>query len=81
VFARQMLKRAFDAILAAAVLSLCLPLFWAIIIAIRLGEGPGPIFLQEERLNTNGRKFLIWRFRCLPHRARELGAPADGFTA
>jgi lipopolysaccharide/colanic/teichoic acid biosynthesis glycosyltransferase len=55
-------KRAFDIVLAAAVLLLSAPLLLVAAIAIRL-DSPGPALYRQERMGLNGRRFELVKLR------------------
>jgi lipopolysaccharide/colanic/teichoic acid biosynthesis glycosyltransferase len=57
-------SRALDIVIAAAVLLFTLPLFTALVIAIRLNDG-GPAFFGHERLGRNGKSFRCLKFRSM----------------
>lgn len=59
-----MIKRAFDASLAAFGLMVSSPLWLIIAAAIRFEDG-GPIFFPQERVGLRGRRFQAWKFRSM----------------
>src|SRR5689334_25157577 len=59
-----MLKRAFDASLAAVGLVLSAPLWAIFAAAIKLGDG-GPIFFRQDRVGLHGRVFEALKFRSM----------------
>ena len=59
-----MLKRAFDATLAAAGLVASAPLWVVFTILIKLEDG-GPVFFRQERVGLGGREFLALKFRSM----------------
>jgi len=61
---RQVLKAIFDRTVAATAIFLLTPLFVAIAIIIRLGDG-GPVFFQQTRVGQNGQTFWVWKFRTM----------------
>jgi lipopolysaccharide/colanic/teichoic acid biosynthesis glycosyltransferase len=63
MLAKQM-KRCVDIIASAAGLAVLFVPFILIAIAIKL-DSPGPVFFRQERIGTNGRPFLIWKFRTM----------------
>jgi exopolysaccharide biosynthesis polyprenyl glycosylphosphotransferase len=69
------LKRLLDVVLAAIGLVATLPLWLAIVIAIRL-DSPGPAVFIQERVGLNGRLFRFYKFRSMftdaEHRLAEL---------
>ena len=59
-----MLKRAFDATLAAAGLVASAPLWVVFTILIKLEDG-GPVFFRQERVGLGGREFVALKFRSM----------------
>lgn len=59
------MKRIFDVILALALAILLLPVFVAIVIAMKI-LSPGPVLFRQERLSKNGSTFLMNKFRKFP---------------
>lgn len=57
-------KRAFDIIVAATILTLCLPIFLVAAIFIKI-VSPGPIFFRQVRVGYLGRRFTLWKFRSM----------------
>ena len=57
-------KRALDIALAAVGLVATLPLWVAIVIAIRL-DSPGPAIFVQERVGLRGRRFRFYKFRSM----------------
>ncbi|MEC9199353.1 MAG: sugar transferase [Pseudomonadota bacterium] len=73
--------RLYNAVIAAALISVSLPLFVTISVALLLTQGPGIIY-RGERIGLNGKSFNILKFRTLDNRkAAELTSdkvlPAD----
>lgn len=58
------LKRAFDVSLAGLGLLLSAPLWAAIALAVKTGDG-GPAFYGQERVGLGGRRFKSWKFRSM----------------
>ena len=58
------LKRALDVAVAGLVLLATLPLWLAIIIAIRV-DSPGPAIFVQERMGLRGRRFRFYKFRSM----------------
>jgi exopolysaccharide biosynthesis polyprenyl glycosylphosphotransferase len=67
------MKRAFDLVLASAALAVCLPLWAAIAIAVRLSS-PGPVLFRQERVTKGGRVFRMLKFRTM---RVNVDSPAD----
>jgi exopolysaccharide biosynthesis polyprenyl glycosylphosphotransferase len=61
---KQLLKEAFDRTMAGAAIILLAPLFAAIGLIIRLGDG-GPVFFKQTRVGKNGETFRVWKFRTM----------------
>jgi exopolysaccharide biosynthesis polyprenyl glycosylphosphotransferase len=57
-------KRTWELILTVVLVPLCLPLFAAVALAIKL-ESRGPVFYRQERLGMNGRPYTVWKFRSM----------------
>lgn len=57
-------KRLFDLVLAALLLSLLLPAL-AIVAALILLDSPGPVLFRQHRTGFNGRVFQIYKFRTM----------------
>ena len=66
-----MLKRAFDATLAAAGLVASAPLWAVFAVAIKLEDG-GPIFFMQDRVGLGGRTFDALKFRSMQPDAEAL---------
>jgi lipopolysaccharide/colanic/teichoic acid biosynthesis glycosyltransferase len=58
------LKRALDVSLAGLGLLLSAPLWAAIALAVKAGDG-GPVFYGQERVGLGGRRFTSWKFRSM----------------
>jgi exopolysaccharide biosynthesis polyprenyl glycosylphosphotransferase len=58
------IKRVFDLVAASAALAICLPLWAAIAVAIRLSSR-GPVFFRQERVTMGGRIFQMHKFRTM----------------
>ena len=69
-----MIKRLFDASLAAAGLFLSSPLWLLIPLAIKLEDG-GPIFFPQDRVGLRGRVFLALKFRSMRSDAEAISGP------
>ena len=61
---RQTLKRVFDILSSALLLTLLSPLMLLTAIAIKL-ESPGPVLYRQERVGLRGRSFLCTKFRSM----------------
>jgi exopolysaccharide biosynthesis polyprenyl glycosylphosphotransferase len=57
-------KRAFDFVVAAALLALLLPLFALVALIIKL-DSKGPVFFVQERMGYNKRRFRLFKFRTM----------------
>jgi exopolysaccharide biosynthesis polyprenyl glycosylphosphotransferase len=57
-------KRIFDVMVSASVLSALAPLFLAFAVAIKL-DSPGPVFFRQRRVGRNGREFWLYKFRSM----------------
>jgi lipopolysaccharide/colanic/teichoic acid biosynthesis glycosyltransferase len=71
-----MIKRLFDAALAAAGLLISSPLWFLIPIAVKLEDG-GPIFFPQERVGLGGRVFMALKFRSMRPHAEALTGPVQ----
>jgi len=71
-----MIKRLFDATLAASGLVLSSPLWVAIPLAIKLEDG-GPVFFPQDRVGKNGRVFKALKFRSMRPDAEALTGPVQ----
>jgi len=71
-----MIKRLFDASLAAAGLVLSAPLWLLIPIAIKLEDG-GPVFFPQERVGRSGRVFAALKFRSMRPNAEAQTGPVQ----
>ena len=58
------LKRAFDLVLASALLIAMVPLFLVVAMLIKL-ESRGPVIFSQRRKGFNGREFKIFKFRTM----------------
>ena len=69
------MKRAFDVLVAAAVLLALSPLLVVIALIVRL-ESPGPVLFRQQRVGMGGRTFDILKFRTMRVDGRgEAGSP------
>jgi exopolysaccharide biosynthesis polyprenyl glycosylphosphotransferase len=64
-----LLKRAFDVVFSALVLTLTAPLFGLVALLIRWSS-PGPIFFRQERIGLNGQTFEMYKFRTMKESAK-----------
>ena len=71
-----MIKRIFDATLAAAGLVLSSPLWILIPVAIKVEDG-GPIFFPQDRVGRGGRVFKALKFRSMRPNAEALTGPVQ----
>ncbi len=69
------MKRAFDVALSAAGLALSAPIWLAVAVAIKLGDG-GPVFFGQPRYGRGGVPFTAWKFRSMVPQASRLPAVA-----
>jgi lipopolysaccharide/colanic/teichoic acid biosynthesis glycosyltransferase len=67
-----MLKRVFDVVFSALVLTLLSPVLVTIALAIKL-TSRGPVFYRGERVGRGGRKFRIYKFRTMVVDAEQRG--------
>ncbi|MFC1808136.1 undecaprenyl-phosphate glucose phosphotransferase [Candidatus Omnitrophota bacterium] len=66
----RFLKRAIDIIGSSIGLFLLFPLFIIIGVIIKISS-PGPIFYLQKRLGEDGRRFAIFKFRTMIHKAEK----------
>jgi exopolysaccharide biosynthesis polyprenyl glycosylphosphotransferase len=62
--ARRLVKSAFDRVLAFAAMLLIAPLFVAVAVAIKVGDG-GPALFRQTRVGKDGRPFTVYKFRTM----------------
>ena len=60
----SILKRAFDTIVSLLVITIALPLWLVVAIAIKL-DSPGPVFYRGQRVGKDGKLFAIYKFRTM----------------
>ena len=72
----NMIKRLFDALLAAAGLIVSFPLWILIPLAIKIEDG-GPIFYPQDRVGLRGRVFAALKFRSMRPNAEALTGPVQ----
>jgi exopolysaccharide biosynthesis polyprenyl glycosylphosphotransferase len=70
---RRASKRAFDVIVAGALLVLSAPLMLVLVVLIRL-DSRGPAFYRQERVGRNGKTYDLWKFRSMRLDAEKNGA-------
>ncbi len=70
---RRAWKRAFDLVVATALLVLAAPLMVVLVVLIRL-DSRGPAFYRQERVGRNGRTYDLWKFRSMRLDAEKNGA-------
>ena len=79
--ARRLIKSAFDRAFAVSALTLLMPLFIVIAVAIKLSDG-GPAFFWQTRVGKDGKLFTLCKFRTMvvdaERRLAELEARNDG---
>ena len=72
-------KQTLDLVGAVLLLTLLLPVFVAVAIAIRLGSR-GPIFFRQERCGLHGRPFTMLKFRSMVTNAEQLQAELNALN-
>jgi exopolysaccharide biosynthesis polyprenyl glycosylphosphotransferase len=70
---RRFSKRAFDLLVAGALLILAAPLMALLVVLIRL-DSRGPAFYRQERVGMHGRRYDLWKFRSMRLDAEKNGA-------
>lgn len=60
----NIIKRVCDILGSVLLLTVLLPLFALIAIAIKL-DSSGPVFFRHHRVGKNGKHFLLWKFRSM----------------
>jgi exopolysaccharide biosynthesis polyprenyl glycosylphosphotransferase len=63
-YSRLFIKSAFDYIFAVIAITICLPFFLLVFVAIRM-MSPGPVLFKQERCGLNGRRFVLYKFRTM----------------
>jgi exopolysaccharide biosynthesis polyprenyl glycosylphosphotransferase len=61
---KQVIKSVFDRTVAGCALLLLAPLFAAIALAVKCGDG-GPVFFGQTRVGRDGRDFTVYKFRSM----------------
>jgi exopolysaccharide biosynthesis polyprenyl glycosylphosphotransferase len=74
---RQAVKSLFDRLAAFSALLVLTPLFLAIAVAIKLGDG-GPVLFRQVRVGRNGRPFHVYKFRTMVTDAERQKARLEG---
>jgi lipopolysaccharide/colanic/teichoic acid biosynthesis glycosyltransferase len=69
------MKRLFDCIVASCGLILLSPLFAALAVLVKAGDG-GPIFYRGRRVGLAGKHFRMMKFRTMVEQAERLGGPS-----
>jgi exopolysaccharide biosynthesis polyprenyl glycosylphosphotransferase len=70
---RRASKRAFDIVVASALLVLAAPLMAVLVVLIRL-DSKGPALYRQDRVGQNGREYSLWKFRSMRVDAEKNGA-------
>ena len=66
-------KRLFDIVVSLILLTILLPVFAVLAVAIKL-DSPGPVFFRQVRVTQYGKTFRIYKFRTMVQNADKLGA-------
>ncbi|MFF2316491.1 sugar transferase [Arthrobacter sp. NPDC058097] len=61
---KKVAKRAFDLVIAGALVTLCSPIFFLLAVLVRITD-PGPVFYRQERVGLNGTTFNMLKFRSM----------------
>jgi exopolysaccharide biosynthesis polyprenyl glycosylphosphotransferase len=69
--AQLALKQVFDLAVGVPLLLLLLPVFAALMVAIRVSDGR-PVLFAQERVGLHGRRFRMWKFRTMVQNAEAL---------
>jgi lipopolysaccharide/colanic/teichoic acid biosynthesis glycosyltransferase len=76
----QAIKRAFDIVVSALVLTVLSPLLLLVAIAVKL-DSPGPVFFKQERVGRGGGLFRMLKFRTMvagrPEQGPNVSAHSD----
>ncbi len=70
----RMLKRSLDVALSATGLLLLSPVFFILVILIKL-DSKGQVFYKQERLGRDGKRFIQYKFRSMIENAEEKTGP------
>lgn len=68
---QRTVKRVFDIVFSAALLTVAAPLLLLIALLVRL-DSPGPVFYAQERVGQDGKRFHAVKFRSMVHEAEQL---------
>tara|TARA_A100001035_G_C27702711_1_gene463291 strand:- start:433 stop:999 length:567 start_codon:yes stop_codon:yes gene_type:complete len=68
-----LIKRPFDFIFAFFSLIILLPIFPIVFLLIKFFDN-GPIIFRQYRVGTNNEKFIIYKFRSLPHGTKNVSS-------
>lgn len=60
----RIIKRIEDVVLSSLIMLLCLPVYLAIAIAVRVSS-PGPILFKQYRTGLSGQRFKVYKFRSM----------------
>jgi exopolysaccharide biosynthesis polyprenyl glycosylphosphotransferase len=71
---QRYVKRLVDILAALIVLTLFIPIWILIAIAIKL-DSPGPVLFKQERVGQAGKIFIIYKFRSMFHNAESQTGP------
>jgi len=70
-----MLKRAIDIVISFIMLIILSPLFFTVILLIKLEDG-GPVFYRGVRIGRYGKPFKMFKFRSMVVNADKIGGPS-----
>ena len=73
-WARRLVKRMFDLLVASALLLVFLPMMTLVAVLIAL-EGGGPVIYRQERVGLRGVPFVVFKFRSMQKDAESDGTP------
>jgi exopolysaccharide biosynthesis polyprenyl glycosylphosphotransferase len=65
------IKRAFDFVISAILLTIAAPVMILIASLVKLSS-PGPVFFRQERVGKGGRRILIYKFRTMHQNAEQI---------
>jgi exopolysaccharide biosynthesis polyprenyl glycosylphosphotransferase len=66
----RVLKRAFDLVVASAVLIVCAPFLLVVALLVRLSSS-GPVIFRQTRIGRDGNELQMWKFRTMVNDADE----------